>query len=241
MASQQQLIPIDSLVLDGFERRFQQTFNCPAAFINQNDKTKILDRLFGQGNPLTYPYAYFTLLSVSQNVDSYNSHAMGRRGLTFNVSSKDTYQTVRVMPVNMEVEVNYVTNKFDSVEMGSVQAFIRRWLLARRFGYLKSRLTYGNLQFGIGTTLAESVTVPQRDNVAETETKYDVQVQMTIHGYISEPVVSQIGKINTINVNEGAQIPGGKVVSMQTLTFDRNQDQPVLPTGRNLRRVKTGS
>jgi hypothetical protein len=235
--SQQKLIPLDALVLEGFERRFQQVFNCPCAFINQNDRTKILERLFGQGNPLTYPYAWFVIQSVSHNVDSYNSHPLGRRGIVFNVGAKDTYQTVRILPVNIEVEVNYVTPKFESVDQGSVLSFIRRWLLARRFGYLKSSINYGSLKLGIGMTLNETVPVPQRENITESETKYDVQAQLTIHGYVSEPVVSQTGKINQLNVNEGVQLPNGKVVSIQTLSFDPNQEQPTVPTGRNLTRV----
>jgi hypothetical protein len=220
------LDPIDSFVLAGFQMRFQQVFNCPCAFINQNDKTKILDRLFGQGKPLTYPYAWFVLTNISANQDSYNPHPLGRRGLIFNVNSQDTYQTVRVMPTNFEVEVNYVTNKFDSVDQGSVQAFVRRWLLARRFGYLKTSISYGKLKFGINTTLNDTVPIPQRENIVEAETKYDVVSSLVIHGYISEPIPATIGKVNQINLNEGIQLPNGKVVSTQTFTFNPDQQQP---------------
>jgi len=214
--------PIDSFVLAGFQQRFQQVFQCRCLYINQNDKTKVLERVFGQGQDITYPYAWFTLNTISENTASYNAHPLGRRGITLNVNSESTIQTVRVMPTNFELEVNYVTNKFESVEQGSVTAFARRWLLARRFGYLKFSIDYANLQFSIGNTMSESVPIPHRENITEAETKYDVVVQATIHGYTSEPVLGTKGKVNKFNLNEGIKLPNGRVVSTQTFTFDRS-------------------
>jgi hypothetical protein len=212
--SQTKIIPIDELVRAAFQQRFQQVFNCKCAFINQNDKTKILERIFGQGEPLTYPYAWFTIQSISANNDSYNPHQMGRRGMVLNVSSNSSINTVRVMPTNFDIEVNYVTNKSDSVEQGSVMAFARRWLLARRFGYLKFSINYGNLNFGIQVTMDETVPFPQRENITETETKYDVVLHANIHGYTSEPVIGSQGKVNKVNLTEGIKLPNGQVVSL---------------------------
>lgn len=215
--------PIDSFVFAGFQQRFQQVFNCPCLFINQNDRTKVIDRIFGQGNPIEYPYAYFVIQRLSANNDSYNPHQMGRRGITLNVDSDQTIQTVRVLPTTFEVEVNYITNKMESTAQGSVIAFARRWLLARRFGYLKFSINYGNLQFGVGTTLPEEVPIPQRENITETETKYDVVTTIAVHGYVSEPMLGRQGKVNKVNLNQGIQLPKGQVVSTQTFTWDKPQ------------------
>ncbi len=215
------------MIFEGLASRFQQTFNCPVAFINQTDKTAILQRIFGQGKQVTYPYAWMVLQSVNLATNTYNSHSMGRRGLTFSVPSEDRYQTVKVVPVNFEFEVFYTTNQFESVDQGSTVSFIRRWALARRFGYLKSTVKYGNLRFGINTTLAEQLTVPVRENITENETKYEMQAQLTVHGYISEPVVSQVGRIKKINLLEVMSVPGSsKTVSTKTFMFDPDQDQP---------------
>lgn len=221
--AQTAIVPIDELILAGFQKRFEQVFGCKCAFINQNDKTKILDRIFGQGKPLEYPYAWFVLTNISANTETYNSHPLGRRGITMNVKSETEYNTVRIMPTNFEIEVNYITNQFESVQQGSVLSFARRWLLARRFGYLKTSILFGNLKFGIGMTLNDNLPIPQRDNIGEAETKYDVVTTAIIHGYTSEPVLGTVGKVNKVNVNEGIQIPNGKVVSTQTFTFDRSQ------------------
>jgi hypothetical protein len=226
--SQTKIVPIDELIREGFIRRFQQVFNCKCAFINQNDKTKILERIFGQGEPLTYPYAWFTINTISANNDSYNPHPLGRRGLTLNVASESSINTVRIMPTNFDLEINYVTNKSDSVDQGSVMAFARRWLLARRFGYLKFSINYGNLNVGIQITMDENVPFPQRENITETETKYDVVLHCMIHGYTSEPSLGTQGKVNKINLTDGIRLnngqvislTNGKVVSTQTFKFE---------------------
>jgi hypothetical protein len=226
--SQTVIEPIDSLVLAGFQQRFQQVFGCPCVYINQNDKTKILERVFGQGKDITYPYAWFTIQSLSPNYETYNAHPLGRRGITLNVASQTTINTVRIMPTVFDIEVNYVTNKAESVGQGSVLAFARRWLLARRFGYLKYTTKYGNMQFGIHVTLDEQVPFPQRENITEAETKYDVVLHAQIKGYTSEPVLGTQGKINKINLNTGIKLPngqvisttGGRVISTQTFNFD---------------------
>jgi hypothetical protein len=214
--------PIDHFVLAAFQERFQQVFGCvKCAFINQNDKTKVLERLFGQGNPLSYPFAYFVIQSVGANNESYNPHYLMRRGWVVDVPDSDQYVTVRVLPTNFELEVTYVTDKFDSVEQGSVLAFARRWLLARRGGYLKSSIGYGQKQFGISVTVPESLNIPQLGNITETETKYEVTTNLTIHGYISEPTVGQKGRVNTINVTGQVSGVNGTVVSTQFFAFPK--------------------
>jgi hypothetical protein len=216
--------PIDHMVLAGFQQRFQQVFGCAKClFINANDKTKIIERIFGQGQPLEYPYAYFVIQSIGANNESYNSHAMSRRGIPVNLTSGSTIQTVRVIPTNFIVEVTYVTNKFESVEQGSVLAFVRRWLLARRIGYLKFSINYGRLQFGINQTMDESVNIPQRENIAENESSYTTVASATIHGYISEPVLGQKGRVTQVRVNSqvGGVTGTGTIISTQYLEFPK--------------------
>ena len=212
--------PIDYLVLAGFQDRFQQVFGAvKCAFINANDKTKILQRVFGEGKQIEYPYATFEIKHVSHNTQTYNSGYMSRRGMVVNIDSNSTYQTVRVMPTDFEIDIEYTTNKFQSVEQGSVMAFTRRWLLARRNGYLKCSVDYGKLQFGIGVTLDEGVNVPSRANITENESSMVIAVRAIIHGYTSEPVLGQKGKVNQFNVNGEVSGVNGQVVSTQFFAF----------------------
>lgn len=213
--------PLEYLVLTGFQQRFQQVFGCvQCAFINANDKTKILERLFGKGKPLAYPYATFEIKSYEENEESYNPHYLMRRGLVLNVDSSSTFHTVRIIPTNFEIEVVYTTNKFESVDQGSVMAFARRWLLARRGGYLKTSVDYGRLQLGIGVEMPKQVQIPSRGNIVETETSFEITTNVVIHGYTSEPVLGTKGKVNQFNVNGSVGTPsGGTVVSSQFFAF----------------------
>jgi hypothetical protein len=213
--------PIDYFVLAGFQQRFQQTFGAvKCAYVNANDKVRILQRVFGEGNPITYPYAYLVIKSQRANDQSYNAGYLSRRGLVINVSSEETYQTVRILPVDFEIECTYVTNKFNSVEQGSVLAFVRRMLMARRNGFLKFTVDYGMKQFGVGVDLEESVAIPSRENVTENETSMEITVTATVHGYISEPVLGEKGKIDKFNVSPfDTSITPQQIVSTQTFAF----------------------
>jgi hypothetical protein len=214
--------PIDYYILSGFQQRFQQTFGAvKCAYVNSNDKVRILQRVFGQGNEITYPYAYLVIKSQRVNAQSYNAGYLSRRGITINVNSEDTYQTVRIMPVDYEIECTYVTNKFNSVEQGSVMSFTRRMLMARRNGYLKFSVDYGSKQFGIGVEIDESVSIPIRENITENETSMEITVMATVHGYISEPVLGEKGKIGKFNVSpfDTSTYLSQQIVSTQTFAF----------------------
>ena len=212
-------LPIDQFVLAGFQQRFQQVFNCKCAYTNSHDKTKILDRVFGEGQPLEYPYAHFEIQSVAANKESYSTQMMLRKGLIVTVDSNSTVQQVRVMPANFDLQATYVTNKFDSVEQGSVMAFARRWVMAYRGGWLKFTINYGRLQFNVALTMPESVTIPTLENIVETESAYSLVSTLTLHGYISEPIFAQGGKVNTINVQSTVQGVNPKTISSQFLAF----------------------
>jgi hypothetical protein len=222
LGTEMDIEPIDKFVLAGFAERFQQTFGAvKCAYVNANDKVRILQRVFGEGNQITYPYAYLVIKSQRANDQSYNPGYLSRRGIVININSEDTYQTVRILPVDFEIECTYVTNKFSSVEQGSILSFARRMLMARRNGYLKFSIDYGMKQFGIGVDLEESVSIPSRENITESETSMEITVTATVHGYISEPVLGEKGKINKFNVSpfDTAIYPNQQIVSTQTFAF----------------------
>lgn len=214
--------PIDHYIFAGFAQRFQQVFECKCAFINANDKTRILERLFGQGQPLQYPYAYFVVQSISANHDSYNPHRWVRRGLEINVNTQGTVQTARIIPVNFEIEVTYVTNQFDSAIPGSVLSYARRWFLARRAGYLKTSINYGRVQLSINTLLDENLPIPQRENIVEQETKFDIVGRITLNGYMNDYTLGSKGVVNKVVITEtvgGSTAPQGQVISSKFVSF----------------------
>jgi hypothetical protein len=209
--------PIEDYVFEGLSQRVQQVFNCICLHTSFNDKTKVLSRVF-QGKPIEYPYIFMTTTSISHNPESYTTNIMARRGLVTTIN--DTAQTVRIMPANFEIELEYITNKFQGLEQGSVIAFARRWLFARRCGYLRFNIRYGRLDLWISPALNESVAIPQLDNKVETETAYKTTVTMTVHGYISEPTLGSQGVISEILINGVPMNPDGSVPGAQFFPFN---------------------
>lgn len=214
-----ELTTIDSFAFEGFQKRFQQVFGCKCAFINQNDKTKILERVFGKGEPLEYPYAWFEVDSFSHTTDTYSSNYLSRRGLDV-VVGESGIQRVRIVPTTFEISVNFVTNKFTSIEQGSVIAYARRWILARRGSFLSFKINYGRVQFNIKTLLNETVVIPKRENQTEVETDYTVTTTAVMTGFTSEPVLGTMGRITHVQVMD--QIGGvnpNKIAGSQFIAF----------------------
>jgi hypothetical protein len=210
--------PLEDLVLAGLQSRFQQVFGCLAIHTSSTDKTKLVERVFA-GKTITYPYAFITIQNISANTDSYNSNSLARNGLVTIAKDNLAYRT-RIIPANFELEIEYVTNKFQGTEAGSVLTFIRRWLFARKNGYLKFNINYGRLAISISCTLSNSTTVPVRDNVLESESVYKITNTITLHGYISEPALGTIGIIQNIEVDASLVNSDGSIPGYQFSSFN---------------------
>jgi hypothetical protein len=176
----------------------------------------VLQRLF-EGRAVQYPYIFMTLQTLASNSESYMTNLMARRGIMI-ARGETQGQMVRMMPSNFTLEVEFVTNKFQGLEQGSVLAFARRWLFARRCGYLKFNIKYGRLDLWIASTLSDDVVIPSLENKVETETAYKTTSTMVVHGYISEPDLGSQGIVNDIQVTTLVG-PDGKVPGSQFFAF----------------------
>lgn len=211
--------PIEDFVFEGLSKRIQQVFQCICIHTSSNDKTKALERVF-EGRSVQYPYIFMIVQTLGPNTESYATNRMARRGLLTTVHDGFA-QAVRMMPANFEIQIEYVTNKFQSVEQGSVIAFARRWLFARRCGYLKFNIKYGRLALWISSTLNDSVTIPELGNKVETESAYTATVNLTVHGYISEPDLGTQGIVQELVVNEVFVGADGSVPDSQFFAFNK--------------------
>lgn len=208
--------PVEDFVFEGLVQRIQQTFNCPVLITTANDKTKQLARL-REGKEVEYPYIFLTINSVAHNKESFSTNMMARRGLVTVVGQQA--MTVRLMPTNFEIDVEFVTNKFQGNEQGTVLSFAKRWMFAQRCGYFKFNIMYGRLKINIGLTPSDTVATPPLENKVETETAYKVTTSMVVHGYVSEPVLGTQGIIQTLVIDEVVANPDGSVDGYQFIPF----------------------
>lgn len=196
---QASIAPLEEYVVTGIVDRLTEVFGCQTIVVTEQGKQATLQKL-NEGNNITYPYAFAILKGVSANPESYNPHMLGRRGIPV-IVEKDQATTVRLMPANFEFEFEYHTDKYLGYEQGSVMSLVRRWLFARRFGYLKFNINYGRLAISISATLNEAPVIPEKENSLEGEAPYKVSATLVVHGYVSEAMVSRVGVINDLVVD----------------------------------------
>jgi len=194
--------PIEDHVLEGIEQRFYETFGCLTKIVNAYEKARALETILG-GRSLKYPYMFLRIASLSPNTDSYSTNMMGRRGLQA-IIADDQQQAYTA---NFTVDVEYYTDQFDLHHEKSAVAFARRWLFARRLGMLKFNVDYGRLALSVGVTMDESVTLPDRNNLVESQSHYVIPGVCTFHGYVSEPMLGTQGIVNEIHTNTQVDSP----------------------------------
>ena len=197
-----ELQPVDQFVREGFSSQLSKQFRSPAVFTSSPDKARNLQTVLG-GNPVTYPYMFLYVTSIAVNPDAFPNMQLARQGLPVRINTDNQQaQLVRLIPTNFEVEVTYVTNKYSGTQLGSVEAYLRRWLFARRNGSLHFNIDYGMTRLSISSTLSDSVTIPQRENPTDAESVYQIVSTATVHGYVSEPMLATRGIVNQIQLTD---------------------------------------
>jgi hypothetical protein len=178
--------PLDELIRAGFLQKLKEQFRCPATFTTSPDKLASLKTMLGNKQP-EYPYLFCVQQSLSPNREGYSSHRLARYGIPVTYSD-DGRQALNalIIPQNFEIEVTFITNKYDG-GLESVDGFSRRWQFSHRNGYTNFSVNYGLTTLDIQVLLSDTITTPVRENPADVESVYQVVTNATIKGYISEP------------------------------------------------------
>lgn len=207
---QTRIKPIDDFVRQGFAEKMQQQFRAQTIYTTSPDALAQLKAQLGNQQP-QYPYIFLYIQSVSPNTDSYATHRLARFGVPvqINEDGKQT-QNARVLPVNFEIEVTYVTNRYDGINPEAVNSFVRRWLFTRRNGSLNFTVDYGLHKFQVSYTATDSLQIPKRENPAEQESVYQVVANITVHGYVSEPTLTSRGRITQVVLADAPVVPGAQ-------------------------------
>lgn len=192
------LEPLDKLIKDGFALQVKRQFRADTIFVSSPDKLRTLQQLKGN-SPVEYPYIFLNVQSWSAASDRYNSNRLARQGIPVTLNSDGTqFKTVRIIPVNFEIEVTFITNKYSGVELDTVDGFSRRWFFARRNGSVNFTVNYGLSNLQISYTVTESLSIPPRESPTDQESVYQVVGNIVLQGYISEPVLGTRGRVNQV-------------------------------------------
>jgi hypothetical protein len=206
---QTEIDPVDKYVRAGFEQRMQSQFRAPSIWISNPDALANLKTMFGNKQP-EYPYMFMYETSSGPNTESYTTNRLARHGIPVTMSNDGKqFQTVKVIPWNFEVEVTYVAAKAEG-NTDSTDFFKRRWAFTRRNGALNFGIDYGLSKLTVTSTLADSLTMPKRENPADQESVYQIVANITIHGWISEALLMTRGRINQIVLADAAPLQPGQ-------------------------------
>ena len=201
-SSQTALQPVDFFVKEGLAQKIKQQFQSQTIFVSSTDKLRQL-KVLTENVAVKYPYIFLFVQSWSAASDRYNTNRLARQGLPVRVSAgNNQFQMVRVIPVNFEVELTFITNKYDGIGLDSVEGFARRWLFARRNGSLGFNINYGLTDFPVAYSVNESLSIPPRESPVDQEPVYQVVGNLTVQGYISEPTLGTRGRIQQIVLSE---------------------------------------
>lgn len=186
--------PVDVFVRAGFLQQVTDQFRAVTTWTTSPDKLAELKTALGNKQP-AYPYVFLTQQSLSPNKESYNPRRLARYGVPVRFSDDQRLAyNARLIPANYEVELTFITNDYDR-SVHSVNGFARRWAFAQRNGYLNYRVNYGLTALDVNVMLTDTLSLPQRENPADSESIYQVVANVTIHGYVSEPELAERQRI----------------------------------------------
>lgn len=180
---QQTLVPIENFIFDGVSQRLSRCFNCYVQYSDAENKTLEFEKI--RKKQVKFPYLFHNLISVQSIDDMYNNGVLARKGIWVNRESYNVRSSVRLLYTRFEMQATYYTNRDAGTD--SVLFFMRRWLFARRLGYLKFNVNYGNTKLACHIELSESVNHPTQPSEMDAMPVYAVESTFTVLGYMSEP------------------------------------------------------
>jgi hypothetical protein len=176
--------PIEALINSGLAKHFYRVFGVPLLFYNGPDvKTVAAERLKKKGLP-SYPYAIARTAGYVRSQNGYKPNTLLRRGLYGGLSQdhKLTYQ-LNMIPVTTTFEIVMYVQDFPTVRKWGKQ-----WLMSSTRNDLNFSITYGVADVDIRVQLDENVNVPPREGGATEVKEYQLQSNLMVQGYMSDPL-----------------------------------------------------
>lgn len=191
---QQKIIPIENFIFEGIVKRLQQTFGCYTQYCNAPSTLIEMQKI--RARKINFPYLLFNLTGMNSLDEFYNSNYLSRSGVVVADKSANTISKVKLLPCKFDFNCNYYTNT--NAGDNSALFFMKRWLFARRLGYLKFTIKYGDNTYGCHVELDESVSLPERDPEPEGPNWFKLDCRFSVVGFISEAEVLSEGRVTTI-------------------------------------------
>lgn len=181
---QQIITPIENFIFNGIVNKLHQVFGCYVQFINAENKVQEMLKIRKEKG-IKFPYLFVSLSDTTFADSYYNSNYLARQGMVVKIAdSGNALAKVKLLPCTFNMRVEYLTDKSDTSE-GSVLWFTKRWMFARRLGYLKFNIKYGKV-YSCPVMLDDSLSHPIKPAETEGMSCYTIEGGLVIHGFVSE-------------------------------------------------------
>lgn len=191
----QQVQPIEEHVFRGVQKRFLETFGCPAVWTSSTDKVRVMEKVRADSS---YPYAYLVLNSMTEAKDRHNSRFLSLRGTAVTIATDgNKFYRANLIPADFIVSVEYVTNSYKGL-----LRFSTDWMFARKNGGLNFGVQYGRTDISVSVQGQDSITFPVREGDLENVPEYLLTTDMTVYGWISQ------GELVEADVAQQLQVTG---------------------------------
>lgn len=193
MKSSEEIVALELRCISGLISRFKAVLNDlledRVYLVTANDKVQASTR---QSIP-KYPVAFVTVNSFGRDTTSYNSLSLRREGIVVHRSETEIYK-LRIMPTVFTVEVEYRTLRYDNAS-----EVVKRLTMLRE-GALNFKYLVGMAELSVHVELPESIPLPLRETITESEPTYKVTCEVTMHGYSSITEVKKISPIVALDI-----------------------------------------
>lgn len=181
---QQIITPIENFIFNGITNKLHQVFGCYVQFSNSENKVQEMLKIRKEKG-IKFPYLFVSLSDTSFTQDYYNSNYLSRHGMTVKVAdSGNALAKVKLLPCTFTFKVEYFTDRNDA-SVGSALWFTKRWMFARRLGYLKFNIKYGQT-YSCPVLLDESLSQPTKPQESDAMACYQIDGNFTVNGFVSE-------------------------------------------------------
>ena len=208
-----ELIPIDRFVINGFQSRCSNVFECTTAYISTSNEGQWLNRLFGgtptTPAPVTYPYMLLRINSLAQNTTNPPANAKHmlrhgiptvRTGQAGDESSQTRMFSMYPMPTTFSIGFKFVTNSF-----AQGFEFARRCLIySTKGGVLDFNIQYGSNAFSVKVRNVENISVPQGQTASGAASAADEHIYegtFEVDGWLSLTSLVERQVVHTIDAS----------------------------------------
>ena len=194
---QQIITPIENFIFNGITNKLHQIFDCYVQFSNSENRMQEMLKIRKEKG-IKFPYLFVSLSDTSFSQNYYNSNYLSRHGMVVKVAeSGNALAKVKLLPCTFTFKVEYFTDKNDA-GVGSALWFTKRWMFARRLGYLKFNIKYGQT-YTCPVILDESLTQPMKPQESDALACYQIEGNFTVHGFVSESQLLTDGVLTQVD------------------------------------------